>query len=310
MPLLRMLRNPDLAIDLGTAVARVGASRMPSFVERPARVGCTAALRDGVVVNAEIAAEVLRGLFRRFQRLGCRGSRALVCAPSDASAAERHELKRAVCLAGATEVFIAPEPLAAAIGAGIDVAARQASLVIDFGEGVTDCAVIAEGQIVASSAVRGGCCALRNAVIAAAEKRAGLRLDEDEAERLLRHVGLPQANHALPNTILTSAIAAGNAVPRKHALRAEIIAAAIAQTADEALLAAAKFVRLLDPRRGAEIVESGVVLTGGGALVPGVAARLSALLKLPIRVAPAPLESVIHGAREMLAVAPAARLWA
>jgi rod shape-determining protein MreB and related proteins len=309
MPLLRMLRNPDLAIDLGTAVARVGASRMPSFVERPARVGCTAALRGGVVINAEIAAEVLRGLFRRFQRLGCRGSRALACAPSDASAAERNELERAVRLAGATEVFIAPEPLAAAIGAKIDVSARQASLVIDFGEGVTDCAVIAEGQIVASNAVRGGCCALRDAVIAAVERQADLRLDEDEAERLLRHVGLPRARRAGTNTVLVSAIASGNAVARKHALRAEIIARAIAQAADEALLATARFVRLLDPRRGAEVVESGVVLSGGGALVPGMAARLSALLELPIRVAPTPLESVIHGAREMLAVAPAARLW-
>ncbi len=309
MPLLRMLRNPDLAIDLGTAIARVGARRMPSFVERPARVGCVAALQDGVVVNAEIAAEILRGLFRRFQRLGCWGARALACAPSDASEAERDQLKRAVCMAGATQVFIAPEPLAAAIGARLNVAARQASLIIDFGEGVTDSAIVAEGQILASNAVRGGCCALRQSVIHAVQAETGLRVTEDEAERLLRHVGLPHAVRSGSSTILVSAIAAGGAMARKHALRSEIVSAAIAVTADEALNGAANFVRTLDQRRGAEIIESGVVLTGGGALVPGMADRLSALLKLPVRVAHAPLESVFQGAVEMLALGDVARLW-
>lgn len=309
MPLLRMLRNPDLAIDLGTAVARVGAFRTPGFVQRPARIGSVAALRDGAVVNAEIAAEILRGLFRRFQRLGCRGTRALACAPSDASDAERHDLREAVRLAGAADVFIAPEPLAAAIGACIDVASRQASLVVDFGEGVTDCAVIAEGRIIASRAVRGGCCALRNEVIGAVEKQAGLRLDDEEAERLLRHVGLPDALPVVTGIVLASAVAGRDAVARKHAVRSQIVSAAISGIADAALFAAAEFVRSLDGRCGAEILESGVVLTGGGALIPGMADRLAQKLRLPVRLAPAPLESVIRGARQMLDVADAARLW-
>jgi rod shape-determining protein MreB len=304
-----MLRNPDLAIDLGTAVARVGAIRTPGFVERPARIGAVQALHNGVVVNAEIAAEVLRGLFRRFQRIGLRGIRTLACAPSDASESERNDLRQAVTLAGASEVFIAQEPLAAAIGAQVDIASKQASLVVDFGEGVTDCAVISEGQIIASRAVRGGCCAIRQTVMETVAKQTGMRLDEDEAERLLRHVGLPDVHPPVPNMVMTSAVASGDAVARRHALRSSIVSNAISHVADEALLAAAQFVHSLDARCGAEIIESGVVLTGGGALIPGMAGRLQAKLKLPVRIPPAPLESVILGARQMLAVADAAGLW-
>ena len=309
MPFLRILRNPDLAVDLGTAVARVGAALAPGFVERPARIGADFALRNGVVINPEIAAEVLRGLFRRFQRLGCKERRALTCAPSDASESEIQDRRRALHLAGVSEVYVAPEPLAAAIGAQIDVGSKNASLVVDFGEGVTDCAVIAEGQIIASKAVRGGCCSLRKEVIGAAEKQAGLRMDDDEAERLLRHVGLPDAQPPVPSIVLASAVANRDAVARKHAIRSSIISDAICHVADAALCAAAEFVRSIDARRGAEIVENGVVLTGGGALIPGMAERLACMLKLPVRVPPAPLESVILGARQMLAVADAAGLW-
>ena len=309
MPLLRMLRNPDLAIDLGTAVARVGAIRTPGFVQRPARIGACPALHNGVVVNAEVAAEILRGLFRRYQRLGLRKTRALVCAPGDASEAEREDLRQAIRLAGAEEVFIAPEPLAAAIGAEVDIAAQHASLVVDFGEGVMDCAVICEGQIISSRTVRGGCYAIREAVMEAVATQTGMRLDEDEAERLLRHVGLPNAQPPVSSMVLATAIAARDAVPRKHAIRSSIIAKAISRVTDAALEAAFQFVQSLDPRCGAEIVESGVVLTGGGALIPGMAYRLSYTLELPVRMPEAPLESVISGARQMLAVAEAARLW-
>src|SRR5262249_30016680 len=140
-------------------------------------------------------------------------------------------------------------------------------------------------------------------------KQAGLRLDDEEAERLLRHVGLPNALSTVPAVVLASAVAHPDAIARKHALRSSIVSTAIARVADEALRAAGDFVRSLDARCGAEIVESGVVLTGGGALIPGMAGRLATTLNLPVRVPPEPLESVILGARQMLAVAEAVKLW-
>src|SRR5688572_4854397 len=100
------IQNPDLAIDLGTAMARVGIAKSVGFAEAPARVGATPAVRAGAIVEIEMASEILRHLFRRFQRLGWRGARALACAPTDASDEEVAALEIAVRGAGADEVFV------------------------------------------------------------------------------------------------------------------------------------------------------------------------------------------------------------
>jgi rod shape-determining protein MreB len=290
-------------------MARVGIERAPNFAESPARVGATQALRNGAVVEPEIAASILRHLFRRFQQFGWRGSRALACAPTDATEAELSSLESAIRLAGADDVFVVPEPLAAGIGGGADIASECATMVIDFGEGVTDCAVICEGRIVASAAARGGCGAIREAVIAAVELETGAILSEAEAERVMRHVGFPASRPNPSGVVLAQGRTPGGTLPRKYALPATVIAAAIERSASRTLDVAADFVDELDSRDLAQVFESGVLLTGGGALIPGMPSRFRERLSLPIRVAPAPLESVIHGAREMLGVVVEADLW-
>jgi rod shape-determining protein MreB and related proteins len=309
MPWPRIPRNPDVAIDLGTAMARVGIERAPTFAESPARVGTTPAVRNGAVVEPEIAASILRHLFRRYQQMGWRGSRALACAPSDATETELASLEGAIRLAGADEVFIVPEPLAAGIGGGADIAADFATMVIDFGEGVMDCAVICEGRIISSAAARGGCCAIREAVIKTLEREEGLVISESEAERIIRHVGLPAAQEGGSGVVLAHAHAVGGTLPRKHPLPATLIATTIEQAALRSLETAAEFVDEIEPRLLAEVFDSGVLLTGGGALIPGMPARFKEQLSLPIRVASAPLDSVINGAREMLGVVAEAGLW-
>ncbi len=303
------IQNPDLAIDLGTAMARVGIEKSVGFAEAPARVGATAALRDGVVVEIEMASEILRHLFRRFQRLGWRGARALACAPSDASDEEVAALEIAVRGAGAADVFVVPEPLAAAIGAGADVGAKRASMVIDFGEGVMDCAVLSDGYIEASVAVRGGCCALRDDVLKAVKRETGFLLGETEIERLIRYVGMREAGRPMNSVVIANALAPDSKLPRKQAIPACVIADAIETGVAAALDATAIFVEALDRRWFSDVSESGVILTGGGALIPGVPGRFGKRLGLPVVVAPAPLDSVINGAREMLSVASQADVW-
>jgi len=310
MNILRSLQNPDLAIDLGTAVARVGTGREAGIASAPARVGDIPAVRDGAVVEIELASEILRHLFRRYQKLGWRGARALACAPSDATDEERFALEIAVRGAGADDVCIVPEPLAAAIGAGADVGASEASMVIDFGEGVTDCAIVCDGRILASAAVRGGCYALRNGVIDIVERETGLQLSEAEAERLVRHVGLPGPDRVPVNMAIAIALSPGSTLPRRHPIPASIVAEAIEKITAPALEAASAFVDTVDEGRLAEVLETAVLLTGGGALIPGMRARFSEHLRLPVVVAPTPLESVIRGAREMLDVVCEAGLWA
>jgi rod shape-determining protein MreB len=310
MNILRSLQNPDLAIDLGTAVARVGSGREVGIASAPARVGDVPAVRAGAVVEIELASEILRHLFRRYQKLGWRGARALACAPSDATDEERFALEIAVRGAGADDVFIVPEPLAAAIGAGADVGAEEASMVIDFGEGVTDCAIVCDGHILASEAVRGGCFALRRGVTELVERETGLQLSESEAERIVRHVGLPGADRPPAGVVMAVALSPGSSLPRRHPIPGNLIAEAIERVTAPAVDAASAFVEGVDERRLAQIFDTGVLLTGGGALIPGLRARFAEHLRLPVIVAPTPLESVIRGAREMLDVVCEAGLWA
>jgi len=306
---MRSPQNPEFAIDLGTAVARVGSLREASIAESPARIGSTSAMRDGAVVEVEVASEILRHLLRRFQNVGWRGIRVLTCAPSDATETEMVALEIAVRGAGAEEVCIVPEPLAAALGAGADVGAACASMVIDFGEGVTDCAVLGEGRILASVATRGGCGALRAGVIDNVGRETGLELGEAEAERLVRHVGLPHAGRPRAQVAMAWAHAPGSTLPRRHPISASLVSDAIERISGAAIEAAAGFTATLDSRRLDEIAATGVLLTGGGALIPGMQARFGERLGLPVVVANAPLDSVINGARELLDVAAEAGLW-
>jgi len=303
------IQNPDLAIDLGTAMARVGIAKSVGFAEAPARVGATPVVRTGAVIEIEMASKILHHLFRRFQRLGYRGARALACAPSDASDEEVAALEIAVRGAGADEVFVVPEPLAAAIGAGADVGSEYASMVIDFGEGVMDCAVMADGYIEASVAVRGGCCAMRAGVTEAVKRETGFIIAEHEVERLIRHVGMRSTGRRIQDVVIAQALCINSTLPRRQPIPAGVIADAIETSVSEALDATADFIETIEKRRLAELSETGVLLTGGGALIPGVSARFGERLGLPIVVPPAPLDSVINGAREMLSVAAQADVW-
>src|SRR5688572_31693485 len=141
----RTFANPDVAIDLGTAVTRVSREAGSKFMTQPTNAGNRPAMKSGVVVDCAAAVEVLRPLIARSRRWYTGPLRALTSAPTNASMEERASLKECLLKAGAAAVVIVPQPLAAAIVAGADISSRYAQLVVDFGEGVTDCALIREG---------------------------------------------------------------------------------------------------------------------------------------------------------------------
>lgn len=151
------LRCPDVAIDLGTANTRLFATGRGLLAETPSIVGgMFHPLRGGVIVDIGGAAELLEPLIGRVRRLAAR-PRALACVPSDATSDETKALRHATRAAGARDVAIVAEPLAAAIGAGLDVASPYAHMLVDLGDGVTDLAVIREGQMIRTAALRVSC---------------------------------------------------------------------------------------------------------------------------------------------------------
>lgn len=304
--LTRKSYNPDVAVDLGSALTRVSTERSPSYLERPSRIGSQSAVRGGAVQNPDLASEVLEPMFRRVQRSGRRPSRVLAAAPSDASDLERNNLVQAIRGASGGSVYIVPKTLAAAIGAGADVGSDEVCMVMDIGEGLADCALLAEGCVLASAAVRGGCAAFRTEVQTTISRETGLAIPDDECNRLLQHVGLP---NGVGGMILAQAHEAGYHFPRKHALPRELISKAIERGVEHTLAPLASFARNFDPATLAALDERPVYLTGGGALIPGICDRVQNLLGLRVRTVAAPHHAVIRGACAMLEVADLAGVW-
>ena len=266
--LLRKLLQTDLAVDLGSATTRVaGAFRHQTF-EAPSAVGETRALRGGVVVDPDCAAEVLRPLFAKVRRLGLLRPRVVATVPTDANEEERCFLEEAVRQAGAATVALAPEPLAAAVGERLDLGLPYAQLVVDIGHGVTDCVVVRSGEVVESRARRVGCGDLEDALVRNLAGRDGTALTAEAARRRLRRQGLA-------------------------------LSEALSPAADSILGLVAELVREVPHEIGAELVESGLFLTGGGALLPGLAEALDRRTGLRVRRFRDPLGAVVQGGRRM-----------
>jgi rod shape-determining protein MreB len=294
--------NRDLAVDLGTATTRVSALRHGRLVEGPS----ASALQHGVIVNPEAAAGVLEGLFARLRRLGLLRPRVLVCLPTDVTPGERAAVVAAARAAGAVAVAMVPEPLAAAVGAGLDVSSPYAQLVIDIGHGVSDCAVIRQGEVIASSAVRIACADLHSAASVLAARRTGLQLLPGEAERLVRQVGVAPLVGAAPALKVTGRFARERVSALVEVREvAEVLEPVVARM----LGGVTALLRDLPGRAGAEIIESGLLVTGGGALLSGVCDRLAAATGMAVRRAADPLRAVIRGAREILPTVVQHDLW-
>jgi rod shape-determining protein MreB len=275
-------------------------------VEGPSVCGLTPALERGVIVNPDAATRVLRALLKRAQRFGPWRPRVITCVPTDVTPSERAALVRSLRQAGAAAIAVTPEPLAAAIGAGLDVSAPHAQLVIDIGHGITDCAVIRAGQVVATRAVRRACADLYDAVRAAVWARYQLRLLPREAERLVANVNL--AAGAAPGRLEALARCELGYLRRVAIPTSEV--AEVLEPALAAMLAAPRaLLRDLPAELGAEIIERGILLSGGGALWRGMSARLAAETGIAVRCARDPLHAVIRGARAILPTVVEHHLW-
>jgi rod shape-determining protein MreB len=312
---LRSRRSPEVAVDLGTAFTRVWArgrgllADEPSLVRvrpgagtaeavgrrasEPGRGVTRNAMRAGVIADGEAARLLLQKLLWRARGSVFVRPAVLVCAPADARPHEVEALKEATHRAGASAVSVAPEPLAAAIGSGLDVASRYTQMVVDVGEGVTDVGVVRSGRLAGSSTLRLGCGAVR-AAVAAVALRHGVRLRPGEAERL---AGEAQAATG-------DVLASGTDPVTGRQCCAWVPAREVAEAVEPLFTQVAGTVRSawrdLTPEASCEVIESGVLLAGGGALIRGLRERIAAETSLDVRPAKDPLHAVIFGARRMV----------
>ncbi|HEX3621169.1 MAG TPA: rod shape-determining protein [Acidimicrobiales bacterium] len=317
----------DMAVDLGTANTLVYVRgrgivlNEPSVVAvnvkdgRPLAVGLEAKrmigrtpghiqavrpLRDGVINNFEITEKMLRYFITRVHQRRWAKPRMVICVPSGVTGVEKRAVQEAAEYAGARKTpFIIEEPMAAAIGAGLPVHEPTGNMVVDIGGGTTEVAVISLGGIVTSQSVRIGGDELDDAIIQYIKKEYSLALGERTAEEIK--------------------IALGSAYPLEEELRAEIrgrdlvtglpktivtSTEEVRRAIDEPVTAIVDSVKVtLDktpPELAADIMEAGIVLTGGGALLHGLDVRLRAETGMPIVIANNPLFSVALGAGQCL----------
>lgn len=309
---------PDVAIDLGTAHTRVisagGAvteERSQIFPEwrRDARPASLCPMRRGFIHDIEAASAILEPMIRRAVGGCLRAPRALACLPSNAGEAEREILMRVARTAGARTVAVTSEPLAAAIGSGVDIASPWAQILVDVGEGVTDLAVIRGGRPIYSATLDIACVDLRERIVRAVETSEHVQLTEREAERLLR-LACSVTGDAASQTIWLSE---GRDVLTGQSAAICVSADLVLEAVDPLLARIADFARgtvqSLPASVGVEVIENGIWLAGGGATLHRLARRVRRATQLDVHRAADPLHAVITGAGKMLSVGDAASLW-
>ncbi|HKX29890.1 MAG TPA: rod shape-determining protein [Blastocatellia bacterium] len=332
--LRRWAGSPDLAIDMGTANTRLYAlgcgliADEPSLIRvkpetgRVEAVGTRAArlarkdpnnqaispLHAGVVADVDAASSLLRPLLKRAQRYGLLKPRALACAPTDACEEEREALVEATKRAGASAVVVVPEPLAAAIGAGLDIASPYAQMLVDIGDGVTDIAIIRSSTLIKTSAIRTACSDLRHAVSQIVAFRYGVLLFPKEAERLTHLVGAmldyeEEEMYVTYGTDLLSGLPVSLCVSNLDVIEA------IEPVLEAIIRSIHSMVRDLPAKTSCEVIENGICLTGGGAQLRGLPTRLAHATSLDIHMPEDPMRAVINGARLMLKVGAVTDVW-
>jgi rod shape-determining protein MreB len=287
---VRVSHNPRILRSAGFQALAPDSAGLPTLVERP--------LRKGVVADTEAAGWLLATMLRRARGLSLTKPIVLACIPSDATLAETRRLVDAMRRAGVQSVTILPEPLAAAVGAGLDLSSSHAQLLVDVGDGVTDVAVLRAGEIEVRGAVRTACSDLRRAIVKAVAEAHGVLLPDAEAQRVLEAVagtnGAPPAGPLDVRGHRAHDLAPATA----RVERADMRAALEGPLAEMAEAVCAVWQRLT-PKTSCEVIESGMHLTGGGARLGAVIERLRANTGLDVDLAADPARAVIRGAGRM-----------
>ncbi len=323
--LLGML-SADMAIDLGTAntlvyvkgrgivlnepsvvaitevrgrkkVLAVGNEAKQMLGRTPGNIQAIRPLRDGVIADFEIAEEMIKEFIRKVHnRRGFASPQVVVCVPSGSTAVERRAIQESAESAGARRVWLIEEPMAAAIGAGLPVTEPTGSMVVDVGGGTTEVAVLSLGGIVYSRSVRVGGDKMDEAIIGYIRRNHNLLVGEGSAERIKKEIGSacpPEDGDGRTFEIKGRDLM--NGVPRELSISERQIAESLAEPVSQIVDAVKVALEHTAPELAADIVDRGIVLTGGGALLSNLDFVLRHATGLPVSIADDPLSCVALG---------------
>jgi rod shape-determining protein MreB and related proteins len=321
------LLGRDMAVDLGTAntlvyvrgrgvvlnepsvvavntqnqqVLAVGAEAKRMIGRTPAHIQAVRPLKDGVIADFDITEKMLRYFIQKVHtRRFLAKPRVVVCVPSGITGVEQRAVEEATIAAGARAAYIIEEPMAAAIGAGMPIHEPIGSMVVDIGGGTTEVAVISMGGIVTATSVRVGGDELDEAIINYVKKEFSLVLGERTSEAIKVAIG---SAYPMPDEMLAEIKGRDlvTGLPKTVHITAEEVRKAIEEPVNAVVDALKNTLDRCPPELAADLMDQGIILTGGGALLKGLDERLRHETGMPVRIAKDPLYCVVLGSGRCL----------
>ena len=296
-----VLSEPSVvAIDTATGeVHAVGAEAKQMLGRTPSTINAMRPLKDGVIADFEITESMLRYFIKRANHSRFTHPRVVVCVPSGVTGVEKRAVEEACLGAGAREAYLIEEPMAAAIGSGLPVSEPTGSLVVDIGGGTTEVAVISLGDIVVSQSIRVGGDEMDDAIMNFCKREHQLLIGHQTAEDIKHEAG---SANPLDNEIEIEMRGRdlGSGLPRAVKLNSENIRTALDDPIQQIIAAVRDTLDRTPPELAGDLMERGMTLAGGGALLHGFAERMSQECQMPARLAESPLTCVATGSGQAL----------
>ncbi|HEY4264578.1 MAG TPA: rod shape-determining protein [Micropepsaceae bacterium] len=330
-PSLMGMMSNDIAIDLGTAntliyvrgkgivlnepsivatiskggrkqVLAVGNEAKAMMGRAPGAIEVIRPMRDGVIADFEIAEEMIKYFIRKIHnRRSFVHPLIIICVPSNSTAVERRAIQEAALSAGARQVFLIDEPIAAALGARLPVSEPTGSMVVDIGGGTTEVAVLSLGGIVYSRSARVGGDSMDEAIVSYVRRRENLLIGETTAEQIKKTIGsasLPLQGDGITMEIKGRDLLKG--MPKQMGVTQRQIAEALSESVNAIVTAVRVALEATPGELSADIAEKGVTLTGGGSLLSNLPRVLSDATGLAVVIAENPLCCVALGIGHVL----------
>lgn len=322
----------DLSIDLGTAntliyvkdqgivldepsvvairvhngqktIEAVGADAKRMLGRTPGNITAIRPLKDGVIADFQVTEKMLQHFIAKVhQNSFIRPSpRVLICVPCKSTQVERRAIRESALSAGAREVRLIEEPMAAAIGAGLNVEEANGSMVVDIGGGTTEIAIISLNGVVYSDSVRVGGDRFDEAIVSHVRRAYGSLIGDATAERIKQEIGCAHSGSELREIDVRGRNLA-EGVPRSFTLNSDEILEALQEPLTAIVQSVKRALEQSPPELAADIAENGIVLTGGGALLRDLDRLISDETGLPVVVADEPLTCVARGGGKALEI--------
>lgn len=297
-----VLNEPSVvAIDEDTKrVLAVGVEARDMLGRTPGKVKAIKPMKDGVIADFDLTETMLNYFIKKVKAKNIfMKPRILICCPTNVTGVEKNAIKEAAERTGAKKVFIEEEPKVAAVGAGLDISKPNGSMIIDIGGGTTDIAVLSLGSIVTSASIKIAGNTFDNEIIKYIKENYKLLIGERTAEDIKIKIGsVGKSKKKQKMEVKGRSII--NGLPQTITITSEEIDDALNDSVNEIIKTIKQVLENTPPELSADIINNGIVVTGGGAMLEGLDELLKRELNVPIYVAESPLTCVAAGTGKML----------